>query len=76
MIFLARRVLCVFPPDDQPAALEPLESIRQDVAGDSLRRREELSETTFVVEQQIANDEERPPVADQIERTGDRTSRT
>jgi len=73
MIFLPRRAIRVLSPLDQPAALQPLEAVGEDVARNPLGRRLEFREPTLVIEQQIANDQQRPPIADQIEGAGDRT---
>ena len=76
VILVARRVLGVLPPCDQPAALEPIESIRQDVARNPLRRRKEFRKAMFVIQKQIANDQQCPPVTNKIKRTCDWARRT
>jgi hypothetical protein len=76
VILLARRVVGVLPPFDQPATLEPIQSIRQDVARNPLRRRKEFRKAMLVIQKQIANDQQCPPVTNQIKRTGDWTRRT
>jgi len=76
VILLARRVVGILPPFDQPATLEPIQSIRQDVTRHPLRRRKEFRKAMLVIKQQIANDEQCPAVTNQIKRTGDRTWRT
>jgi hypothetical protein len=41
----------------------------------ALGRRKELRETSFVVEEEVAHDEERPSISEQVERPGDRARR-
>ena len=76
VILLARRMVGVLPAVHHPAALEPSQSIRQDVARNPLRGRQEFRKAMLVVQKQVANDEQRPAVTNQIKSAGDRTWRT
>jgi hypothetical protein len=55
-------------PDDEAAPFEPLEPIREDVGGDTLRRRQKLREAALLIEEEIPQDEQRPAVPNEIER--------
>ncbi len=72
VVFLSRRVLRIAPTDQQAAAFEPLQAISQNVAGDLLRRSEELDVSMLVIQQEIAHHQQRPAISDEIERAGDR----
>src|SRR5262245_57832073 len=76
VVLLAWRPLQIATPLDQPGPLESVESVREDVAGDSFRRCEEVREALLVIEEQVAHDEKGPTIAEQIKRTGDGTTRT
>jgi hypothetical protein len=52
------------------------QTIRQNVARDGFLRLKELAEAPLSREHQIANDEQRPAVADQLERGADWASRS
>lgn len=75
MVLLARRAFGVALSRDQPALLEPFEAIREDVAGNALGRGEEVGEPPLVVQEEIPDDEERPAIADEVERAGNGAAR-
>jgi NAD-dependent deacetylase len=60
-------------PLHEAASLETPEALGEDVGGDPFGRSEEVGEPVLVVEQQVADDEQRPEIADEVERAGDRT---
>src|SRR5437899_3621464 len=59
---------------DKPVLPQRPETRREDVRGDPLRRAEELVEVPLTA-QQVTHDEQRPAVADEIQRTGHGTVR-
>ena len=59
---------------DQQVLLEAVEALGQDVGGDRFRRGEQLAEA-LAAAQEIADEEKRPAVTDQIEGAGDRARR-
>ena len=55
---------------DQPFALHPLESLRQQVRGYARETPQQLG-VALRAEQQVADDEQRPPFAEDVERAGE-----
>jgi hypothetical protein len=70
-ILVARRTLLVAPPLDEAAAFEALQTLRQDVGRDLFRRREKIGEAVLVVEEQVTQDDQRPGVAEDVQRARD-----
>src|SRR5581483_5236678 len=66
----AGRPLAVADALEDARGDEPVEAIREDVARDA-EAREQLVETT-AAECDVADDQQRPAVADELERPGDR----
>src|SRR5579862_7928390 len=59
---------------DQASRGQPPKAVRQDVGGDALFRvRQQLAEVSPVAEHQVADDDQAPAVAEQLERQVDRT---
>jgi len=59
---------------DQASALEAFQAVGQDVGGDVLGRSKEITEATFAGEQ-VANDEQGPAIADDVEGVSHGTQR-
>jgi len=72
-IFGARRVLLVEMALDDPGLLEPLQPRGQRIRADAGQRPLEILEFPRSFEQQVAQDQDRPALADDVDRTGDRT---
>jgi hypothetical protein len=66
VIFLTRRMILVTAPFDEPAALEPFEAVREDIARDSFGRRQHVRESPLFIEEKIAHHQKSPAVADNI----------
>ena len=60
-------VRVIRPAEDQPFALEELEAVGEDVRGDRLIGPGKVAEAAIVREQQVADDEKRPPVTEDVE---------
>src|SRR4030095_892896 len=73
VILEPRWVLAVHPPGDQPARFHVLQPRGQRVGRDPRQRLLEIREAAWSVENKIAQDQNRPALADQIERARDRT---
>jgi hypothetical protein len=52
--------------EDQPFALEELQAVGEDIRGDCLARRGKVAEAAVVREQEVADDEQRPPVPEDV----------
>src|SRR5205823_5098525 len=69
-----RRVLAVGRRGDEAGGLEPLEALGKDVGRNVLGRGDKLAET-LLAREQVANHEQRPAIAQQVEGTGDGAQR-
>ncbi len=58
---------------DDPLRLQARQAIGQDVPRDALVRGEEVAERGLALEREVADDEQRPSIAEQIEGEADRT---
>jgi hypothetical protein len=67
-------VLVVAGARNNTFSLEALEAIGKDIRRNSLGRGEQLTEATSIP-REVANNQERPAVANQVERAGDRAGR-
>src|SRR5438045_8853404 len=61
--------------EDQPFALEELEAVGEDVCGDILTGPGKVAEAAIVREQQVADDQQRPSVSEDVERRCNWTAR-
>src|SRR5262249_20850024 len=75
VVLLTGRALLVPLPFDQAGALQAGQAFRQDVARDALRGCEEVGVAALAIEEDVAHDEERPAVPEDVEGAGDRTGR-
>src|SRR6516162_11282098 len=66
----ARRVLLVEAPLDEAGLLQGLEPGGQRIGADALKRQLEVDELARPFEQEIADDQDRPAVADDLEGAG------
>src|SRR5438067_7720915 len=73
-IFGARRVLLVEMAFDDAGFLEPLQPGGQRIGADAGQRMLEILESARPLEQQVAQDQDRPALADDVERAGDRAA--
>jgi len=53
-------------PEDQPFALEELEAVGEDIGGDRFVGTGKVAEAAIVREQEVADDEQRPPVTEDV----------
>src|SRR5207237_7019883 len=60
---------------DDSRRLQPLQSLRQNIGGDAFARFLKLSESSEAAHHQIADDEQRPAVAEYLQRDADRAAR-
>jgi len=74
LVLEARRALGVLHAGDQASALEALQTLGQDVGRDVLGRSKEITEATFAGEQ-VANDEQSPAIAYDVEGVSHGTQR-
>src|SRR5437870_2417394 len=74
-VLRARRMLGVEAPRAEPVLFHQLESLRQERGRDAGQGGVEVLEPPWPVEQ-VANDEERPPLAHELERLRDRAGLT
>src|SRR5215831_11350676 len=65
-IFGAWRVLLVESPLDEAGLLQDLEARRESVGADAREREFEIEEFTLAFEQQVADDQDRPAIADDL----------
>src|SRR6185369_9466463 len=72
VIFVALRTRDVGDFDDHAALLQAAQAVTQEIGRNPFRRARELTESPLAEEQEIADDEERPPVPEQIESLRDR----
>jgi hypothetical protein len=70
VVLEAARVLAVGDAADQARVFEALEAIGEQVGRDVFGRGQEFAEALLAVEQ-VADDEQCPAVADDVERAGD-----
>ena len=75
VVLEARRALGVRLAGDETGALEAFQALGQDVGGDVLGREEEIAEAGFTGEE-VADDEQRPAIAEDVERAGDGAARS
>ena len=54
------------PTEDQPFALEELEAVGEDIRGDRLVGPGKVAEAAIVREQEVPDDEQRPPVTEDV----------
>src|SRR5258705_6817862 len=73
VILVALRARGVGDFDEDAALLQATQAVAQDVGRNPFRRARELSEAALAEEEEIADDEERPLVPEQIESLRDRT---
>jgi len=59
-------VRVIRPAEDQPFALEELEAVGEDVRGDRLIGPGKVAEAAIVREQEVPDDEQRPPVTEDV----------
>ncbi len=71
-VLFAYGSLLIPTPLDQAASFQPLEAFSQDIGGDAFRGCEKISKTALAVEQYVAQDQQGPPIADEIQRTSNR----
>src|SRR5262249_39465906 len=71
VVLRPRRTLTVEAAFDQTLLLEPLQSLREQVGGDLLWRAEKLA-VARLAGQQVAHDQQRPAIADQVQGAGHR----
>src|SRR2546423_6087852 len=62
--------------EDQPFALEELQAVGEDIGGDMLVGPGKVAEPAIVREQEVADDQQRPPVAEDVERRCNWAART
>src|SRR5207302_1111004 len=74
VVLEARRALAVRHTPDQAGGLQALEPLGEDVGGNVLGRAEEVAEAGFAMEK-VTDHQQRPAVADQIERACDGAKR-
>jgi len=54
------------PTEDQPFALEELEAVGEDIGGDRLVGPGKVAEAAIVCEQKVADNQQRPPVTEDV----------
>src|SRR5262249_41406187 len=70
-VLVARRVPLVPAPLEEAAPFEPTEPLGENVRRDAFGGLQELREAMLVVEEEVAQHEQRPRVAENIESAGD-----
>lgn len=69
------RILRVGPSGDDPARFERLQSLGENIGGDFLVGRQEVAEISLMRENQVANNKQRPFIAEYVESKADRAKR-
>ena len=72
-IFIALRIFLVSPPADEVGDFQFFKPVRQDIGSDFFRGGDQFL-VTPLAQYQVANDQQRPPVAKNIQRVRDGTA--